>query len=335
MLPSVRPTQVGFLLAALASMFALGCGEHAPDPWEGAVGKKIMVSFPPLHSFVSNVAGEHATVKVLLDNTGVHDYQASPRDAGKLHKADIFFYNGLELDDTFAVALLRNSANPGLKERTYAVGKAIPQDRLLKMAEHEHVHDAKDGGACAGCGHKHGEFDPHIWLGVPEAILMVEYIRDRLKENDPSHAADYDTNAARYIEKLRKLHADGLAKFTSKQNKKFVPSHESLSYFARCFHVEAMKPLQRLPGEDPSSARMQDIVKRCQQENVRVIAVEPGQIVNNTGKVLLNELKVKGVADPQIVEIDVLESASANELKPDFYERKLAENIDKLAQALR
>jgi len=325
---------LGYLLTALAPLTMLGCSESAKDPWEGATGQKIMVSFPPLHSFVTNVAGEHATVKVLLDNTGVHDYQPSPRDASKLHKADIFFYNGLELDDTFAVALLKNSGNPRLKERTYAVGKSIPADRLLKMAEHEHVHDAKDG-VCAGCGHKHGEFDPHIWLGIPEAILMVEFIRDRLKENDPSHAADYDDNARKYIAKLKQLHADGLAKFKGKENKKFVPSHESLSYFARSFEIEAMKPLQRLPGEDPSSARLQDIVKRCQQEGVRVIAVEPNQMTNNTAKVLLNELKNKGVADPRIVEIDVLENAAQDDLKPDYYERKLAENLDKLSQVLK
>jgi zinc transport system substrate-binding protein len=334
MLPSVRLPMLGYLLAALASMTALGCGGGPDDVWKDAVGQKIMVSFPPLYSFVTNVAGEHATVKVLLDNTGVHDYQPSPRDASKLHKADLFFYNGLELDDTFALALVKNSANSRLKERTYAVGKCIPADRLLKMAEHEHVHDAKDG-TCAGCGHKHGEFDPHIWLGIPEAILMVEFIRDRLKENDPSHATDYDENARKYIAKLKQLHADGLAKFKGKENKKFVPSHESLSYFARCFELDVQKPLQRLPGEDPSSARLQDIVKRCKAEGVRVIAVEPNQMTNNTAKVLLNELKNKGVADPRIVEIDVLEHAAQDDLKPNYYEHKLAENLDKLSQVLK
>ena len=47
--------------------------------------------------------------------------------------------------------------------------------------------------------------DPHVWLGIPEAILMVERIRDVLGQVDPAHKELYRANAAAYAQKLMEL----------------------------------------------------------------------------------------------------------------------------------
>ena len=97
-----------------------------------------------------------------------------------------------------------NSGNPRL--RYLELADVLPRNLRLKNEEAEEEHDHGHGHH-----HHHGEFDPHVWLGIPQAIGMVERIRDELKSVDSRKAAQYDSNAAAYIERLKKLHEDGKA----------------------------------------------------------------------------------------------------------------------------
>src|SRR5262245_6174618 len=89
------------LLGAVA-LAGAGCGE-APDPWKGQPGPpRVVVTFPPLECFVRNVAGDDAGILTLATTNGPHHYDPSIDETLKLRKADLFFVNGLQLDDHFA-----------------------------------------------------------------------------------------------------------------------------------------------------------------------------------------------------------------------------------------
>ena len=47
---------------------------------------------------------------------------------------------------------------------------------------------------------------------------------------------------------------------------------------------------------------------------------------------ILKGLRRKGVADAAMVEIDPLETCRADDLTPDWYERKMRQNLDALAK---
>jgi zinc transport system substrate-binding protein len=324
-----RPIPLGLLGAFLVALHLGGCG-HSAGPWDGKKEPRVMASFPPLYCFAVNVAGDDASVLPLLEGVGIHEYEPSPRDAVKLNLANLLLLNGLELDNTIAQKLLHNTKNPRLK--VYEVGKAIPLKDLRKMDEQEHDHDH---GHAHAHDHKHGAYDPHVWLGLPEAILMVNYIRDRLKEADPTHAKGYDERSRLYTAKLQKLWEDGKNQLKDKKERKLISFHDSLHYFARSFDLQVLESIQPLPGEDPSSARLQKLFKLCQEQKVRVIAVEPNQMGKSGAKALVAELnKTKGIDNAEIIEIDVLESATADHLTPAYYEERMRENIAKLAKAL-
>lgn len=320
------------LLGAVLTMGILGGCSKPEQGWPDKPGLRVMASFPPLYCFTANVAGEHAHVQSLLDATGIHEYHPSPHQAIALHQANLFIINGLGLDEDFSQTLVNNADNPKLKVIEIGEDERL-KPRLRKMDEHAD-HDEKDHKGHAHA-HKHGEFDPHIWLGLPEAILMVEIIGAKLGDADKDHAANYKANADAYIEKLKQMQKDGEAAFKNKKNKKLVSFHDSLAYFARAFGLNVVKTIQPAAGEEATSgARLAELVELCKKENIKVIAVEPNQMANSTANALLNELKAKGIKDVSMVEVEILESVPRADLTPDYYEKKMKKNIEDLAKAM-
>lgn len=319
----------GLLAGAVLAVGLAGCGRAREEPWPPGKSPRILTSFPPLYCFASNVAGEEAAVRCLLTAIGPHEYQATSGDVRKLLGADFFFVNGLTLDETFSSRLKDAAGNPRL--RYVVLGEAVT-DRLKCTHDHDHDHAHGPG---QHHHHHHGEFDPHIWLGIPEAIQMVQRIRDELTQADPAQAARYEHNAAAYIERLRQLHEEGRAAFKDKKNRRLITFHESLGYFARAFGLEIVDSIQATPGVEPDSGKIARLVKECKARPVGAITLEPQYPDNTAAKALVNELKKEGLGEVATVVVDPLETAaSAAALRPDWYETMMRKNIAALAKAL-
>ena len=299
-----------FLIAALTMLS--GCSPEE-NPWPP--GKlKVVVSFPPLDSFVKNVAGDHATVVCLAKESGVHHYEPAANDDPLLRRADILFANGLGLDDPFLKKILVSSGN---RKLAYVkLGEAIPENQRIKTAI--------------------GEMDPHVWLGPTRTMIMVEAIRDRLKQADKEHAKDYDDNAESYTRELKSLLDHGREKLAKvdKDKRKLLSFHDALHYFADDFGLGVVGYIELEPGVEPSTSRYADIIELCKTQHVRVIAIEP-QYAETAALNVKAELKRRGAGDVSFVEIDPLETATVKDLEDaDWYMKKMTENIDKLADEL-
>lgn len=317
----------GVVVAVWLLCLLLGGCSKPENIWKDARGKRIMASFPPIYCFAANVAGEDGTVHCLMTATGPHDYPLSFADANKLRGAELFFINGLGLDGDLCKRLAANSNNNNLKLIDLGQCPAL-KDKLLPAGKEEH--DEKDGHHHH---HHHGDTDPHVWLGIPQAIALTQCIREELVKADPAHSAGYEKRAAAYIARLEKLHADGIKALADKKDRRIVAFHDSLQYFARSFDLKIVDSIEGIAGAEPDTGRFKDLVDRCVRDKVRVIAAEP-QYRNTTANALINELKAKGVPDPALVEVDPIETATG-ELTPDYYERKMRANFENLAKAMR
>jgi ABC-type Zn uptake system ZnuABC Zn-binding protein ZnuA len=310
-----------------------GCTSGGGDPWQDRPGPKVLAFFPPLYSLAASVAGDDAQVLPLLTTKGPHDYEPKPSDARKLRRADLFLVNGLGLDDTVAAKLAETCGNPTLT--TVKLGDRLPEATLFAAGLCSCGHDHADGSA-HDHAHSHGAHDPHVWLGVPEAIAFVEGIRDELTKLDPAHADGYRQRAVALTDRLNKLQADGKAAIAAKHEKaRLLTHHDALRYFGRTFGAEIVDAIE-MPGHEPSAKRLNELVKLCQEKGVRLIAVEPQYPANTGAQAILRELHRKGVADAAFVEIDTLETtADPADLTADFYERRMRANLDALAGALK
>jgi zinc transport system substrate-binding protein len=319
-------------------LLTAGCGRAVPDydKMEGDAALNVMASTPPLDCFVRNVAGRHAKVLCLCTTTGPHQFEPGQRDIVNLRATDLFFLNGLGLEafkDKFC------DAAHSTRTKVVDIGDKLPKTLLLggehdhKGQHHDHDmgHDEKKGHAEED--HHHGEYDAHIWLGVPQAREMVKVIATRLSSVDAPHAGDYDSRATEYLKKLDELQEYGKRTLKDKKNKKIVAQHESLGYFAQTFGLKVVGSIQLRPGVEPDRAQMEKLAKLCSAEGVEVIAVEP-QYNRAGAETLQRELKAKGIA-VQIVQIDPMETADPNDLKDEgYYVRVMKQNLDALAKHL-
>jgi ABC-type Zn uptake system ZnuABC Zn-binding protein ZnuA len=312
------------ILAPLALFGMIGCGSK-PSVWPDHPGPKVVVSFAPYYCFAVNVAGDDAVVKSMMAATGPHDFQPTDNDARLVRQADLFFINGLELDNAKAEAVKNGSGNGGL--RIVPLGERIPAEQLKQGIC---FHMLKPGEQ----PHDHG-IDPHVWLGPDQAVVMVEAIRDELKNKDSDHAANYDRRAAEYVARLRKLKADGQGMLKDKQNRVIITQHESLGYFAGAFNLKVVGVVQQKPGSEPSQPELDELVKTCLKENARLLAVEP-QYSPQAAKAVLDELRRDNrIPDAATVEIDPLETCRPDELDAGWYERKMRQNLEALAKAMK
>ncbi len=320
----------------------LGCARSTPV-WRNRGGPpRVVVTIPALDDFVRNIGGNHVGVVCLCTTQGPHHYQYNAQDAILLREANLFFAIGLSLDDKFADSIQIESHNPHLQYVKLGDKLLAEEDKrkdklLLRLPEH-HEHGKEDEHEHK---HEHGDYDPHIWLGIPQAIALVEIIRDELKKVDPNHEADYDKNADKYIQKLQDLHTYGKERLKDKKNRKIIAFHESLGYFAKSFDVEIVGVLERIPGAEAGQAEMVKLARECQEKDVRVIAVEPQYPTETSAKILRDTMRDR---DKEIVfvEVDPLETAEQKDLKADgkelksleWYDQKMRQNLDNLAKGL-
>ena len=163
---------------------------------------------------------------------------------------------------------------------------------------------------------------------------MVEKIRDELKELDPAHAAGYESRAAAYIERLKQLQVEGLALLKDKKDRKIVTFHDSMGYFARTFGLEIVDFIEIAPGAEPSRRKIGQVIETCKKNGVRLITVEPQYPANTSASAILTELKSQGI-DAEFVEIDPIETARPDDLKPTYYEDRMRANLKQLAEKMR
>lgn len=317
--------QARFAVIAVLGLLFCGCGQDDSWPTDRR-GPKVVVSFAPLYCFAVNVAGTDAVVKPVMTSSGPHHFNPTDSDARLLRRADLMFTNGLGLDSELATTLKRGSGNRKL--RIVELGAKIPPAQLIDAAPHEHK---------PGEPHHHHDspYDPHVWLSPDRAAEMVVGLRDELKTFDSDHATGYDERAAAYLDKLKQLKAYGVAALAGKSDRKLITFHESLAYFARTFDLEIVGVVQQQPGVEPTEQDVIKLIQLCKERGVRLIAVEPQYSANTSAKTLRDRLMREGIPDVELVEIDPLETVTADELTEDWYERKMRANLDILAQKMK
>jgi zinc/manganese transport system substrate-binding protein len=231
---------------------------------------QVVASFSILGDLVKNVGGDAVEVTTLISpGVDAHTYDPAPADLVVLSKADVIFENGLGfepwLDRFFA------SAQPS-GARVVVTEGITPRE--AGADEHAQETQLEDDGAG-----EQGQFDPHVWHDVANAIVMVGNIRDALVAADPDRAELYEANAAAYTAELKALDA-GIREQVGTlppELRKLVTSHDTFGYFAQAYGFDVLgTALGSISTEagDPSARDIATLITEIQDAGVPAIFAE-------------------------------------------------------------
>ena len=265
-----RPSMSALVALALLALLLLTPSSFAQAP-ASEEPLQVVASFSILGDLVENVGGDAVQVTTLIaSGVDPHTYDPAPADLVVLSEADIVFENGLGFEpwlDAFY-----ESAQPAA-ERIVVTEGITPREA---GEQHEEGEEHEEEGAEA---HEHGQFDPHVWQDVANAIVMVENIRDALVAADPARAELYETNAAAYIGELEALDTSIREQVATlpEERRKLVTSHDTFGYFAAAYGFEVLgTALGSLSTEagDPSARDIATLITEIEEAGVPAIFAE-------------------------------------------------------------
>lgn len=257
-----RPRWTTLIVALLPLGVTVACGGGDAEDGDDA-RLRVVAAFYPLEEAARGVGGDLVTVTDLTPpGQGPHDLELQPRQAAEIEDADVVVYLGRGFqphvddavagapDDVTALDLLDHVA-------------LLPVDPQLQGTEGE-----VDGEVLAG------DVDPHVWLDPTRMIAMVGVIADTFAAADPDHAADYQANAAAYLESLDGLDAEYRTGLASCRSDVIVTSHRAFGYVADRYDLRQIPIAGISPEVEPDPRTLEAIAAEAEAEGVTTIFLE-------------------------------------------------------------
>ncbi len=172
-----------------------GCGSGPAQRGSGALS--IVTTLFPACDFAAQVAGEHATVTLIVPpGAELHSFEPTAQDLLRIRSCDLFICNGGE-SEAWVEELLEGGDAPINTLVMLECVDALEEEIQEGMQEiHEDEHEDEEEGP---------EYDEHVWTSPVNAQQLCRVIAQRLAELDPAYAADYEENCERYCDELQEL----------------------------------------------------------------------------------------------------------------------------------
>ncbi|MFN7515502.1 MAG: metal ABC transporter solute-binding protein, Zn/Mn family [Dolichospermum sp.] len=272
---------------------------------------KVVTTFLPVYLFTKAVTGDVAEVDILVKpGTEIHEYQGTPANVKAIATANVLVKNGLGLEE-FLSDTIKNAGNSQLVEIDVSKGiepinKISPIDKTV-AGEHDHDHEHTFG-------------NPHIWLDPVLAKQQIINIRDGLIIADPGNKANYETNAASYIQKLDNLNNEFQQTLKKTPNCTFITFHDAFPYLAKRYNLKQVAVVE-IPEKQLSPTDVQKIVNTVKKYKTKALFSEPG---------LDNKLLTSISQDLQLT-VRTLDSLETGDTNPEYYFKAMKTNLESLA----
>lgn len=310
--------------AGIALLLCAGpAGGWAAEGAASTPGKlRVLCSVFPVHQFTLNVTAGRSGAEVELMLPPAlgcpHDYLLTPQDMTRIARADVFVANGLGLEEFLGAPLQR--ANPKLAVIDASAGiKDVIAEKKAEGGAHEHEpgHDHE---------HDHGGVNPHLFASPAMAARMALNIAEGLAKADPQAGDLYRKNAEVYAARLKALAEDFNTAVKGLRTRKIVTTHGVFDYLARQSGLEVVAVIEETPGQEPSAARMLELVRRIKASGAGAVFTEP-QYPAAVGETIAREAGIPvATLDP---------AASGPVGAPlDYYETVMRKNIETLKRVL-
>ena len=221
-----------------------GYGLHrAGTVWQPFVDDgrlKVMASFYPMYDFARKVGGDKIQVKDMVPaGTEPHDWEPAATDIRNLEDADVFVYNGADL---------------------------------------EHWSEASDGVELLDGGedHAHGDNgkDPHVWLDPMRAKQEMANIKDAFVKADPENKDYYEANYEKYAGEFDELDQEFRDGLKGTKSRDIIVAHEAFGYLCNAYDLTQLAIEGLTPDSEPDPAKMQEVIEYAKKYDIHTIFFE-------------------------------------------------------------
>lgn len=240
----------GLFAGVLAALTAIaGPSEAQQKPL------RVVATVSMLADAVRAVGGARVEVTSLLgEGVDPHTYRPTRADIARLSSADLVIANGLHLEAQLDPTLKTLQRSRPL----LFAAEAIPETLLHSDQEYKE------------------RKDPHVWMDPKLWVRVVEAIRDKLVERDPSGRAFYEAGAKNYIAELNRLddYARKILATVPKEARVLVTAHDAFGYFGSAYGFE-VEGIQGLSTESEAGLkRIEALVALLASRKIRAVFVE-------------------------------------------------------------
>lgn len=273
----------------------------------------ILTSIKPLQLIAQAIQGEQGQAQVLLPpGASPHSFSLRPSDRKRLAEAELFYWIGPDMEN-FLTALAKQH-----QQASIAI-QSLPNLQLLYYtAEHEDEEDDHEHHDEHDHHHQPGGLDTHLWLSIPNALVIAERMATDLSRLDAQHAPVYQNNLAAFQQRLKTLDNELAQQLAEVQDKNFFVFHEAFNYFEQAYGLQHGGVLAINAEVQPGARHLQQMRQRLEQAGPSCIFTEPPappRLAFSLSKDLPIQLQEVDVLGVQAQNYEQLLQGLANQLK--------------------
>ena len=238
-----------YLYWVVCMVLLAGCGNRRP-----ADVPTLTVTIEPLRYFTEAIAGpRYRVVSMVPEGSSPETYDPTPQQLVRLAQSAAYLQVGyIGFEQSWVKKLKAN--NPDLPFFDTSRGIDLIRE---EVAHHGHTHA--------------GGVEPHIWNSPENVLRMADNICAALCRLDTLHAEEYRERTDS-LQRMVRQTDQSIRALLPATGGSFLIYHPALSYFARDYGLTQICIEEN--GKEPSPAQLQQLIRRCRDEQVRVIFVQ-------------------------------------------------------------
>ena len=250
-----------------ASVAAIAYHEYSKLGEEDDDRLGVVVTVAPQEEMAQRVGGELVKVTVMVpEGRDPHTYEPTSAQMKDVADAGLYFMvgSGVEFETAWMDKIEEQNDDMLVVEGVHGI--VLRETDGEPVGDEEHAEEESDE-------HDHTGADPHIWMSLRNAVIMVENLRDGLMVIDSDNAGAYIDNADEYIAELEALDDDITHDLEDHAGDAFLVYHPAFGYFANDYGLVQMAIEE--DGKEPGSAGLAAVIEQAKESGIKAVFVEP------------------------------------------------------------
>ncbi len=254
----------------------------------------VVATVFPYYDFAGAIGGDYLDVTLLLPpGRDSHSFEPTAQDLLTLQSADVFLYNGGEMETWVEEVLEAVPRDHGITFQGIEAVELLEEahSKSMKTIGHTHDHDDEESEAHIhnddeeSDGHDdteteehdhedhNDEYDEHIWTSLENAKLLVSAIEEILCEADPTHAEQFRENAEDYRAQIAEVQSEIEEIVSNARVKKILFADRfPFLYFTQEFGLDYDAAFAGCAGDTEPSARViASLIEEIQSEDIKAV----------------------------------------------------------------